>query len=133
MIVVGMLVGFRIHAGLLGLAGAMALLLLFSFAMSWAFSVLALSVSNPEAAQAASFPILALLVFASSAFVPVATMPGWLQVWARNQPISMVIDAVRAFVLGGPTQAVALKAAAWGIGIIAVFAPLSVARYRRTA
>ncbi|HEV7888818.1 MAG TPA: ABC transporter permease [Acidimicrobiales bacterium] len=131
MILVGVLVGFRIHAGLPAFVAAGLLLLLFSFALSWAFALVALSVANPEAAQAASFPPLALLVFASSAFVPVASMPGWLQAWAKHQPVSVMIDAIRALVLGGPTTSHVVAAVAWAVGIIAVFAPLAVYRYRR--
>ena len=67
-------------------SAAIVLLLLFGFAMSWVFALVALSVPNAEAAQAASFPILALLVFASNAFVPVETMPGWLQAYNEVQP-----------------------------------------------
>lgn len=133
MVVVGMLVGFRIHAGVPAFLGAILLMLLFSFSLSWLFELLALSVSSPEAAQAAAFPPLALLVFASSAFVPVDSMPGWLQVWAENQPVSAVVDAVRALVLGGPTQSLVLKAIAWCVGISLVFAPIAVRAYRRAA
>ena len=133
MVVVGFLVGFRIHAGIAAFAAAMVLLLLFSFALAWPYSVMALAVGNPEAAQAAAFPPLALLVFASSAFVPVESMPGWLQAWANNQPVTLVVNAVRALVLGGPTQASVVKAVAWCVGIIVVFAPLAVRKYRRVA
>ena len=62
--------------------------------------------ANPEAAQAASFPFLAIFVFASSAFVPLDTMPGWLQAFAEHQPVTAAINAVRALVLGGPTGVV---------------------------
>ena len=133
MVVVGMLVGFRIHAGFPALVGAVLLMLLFSFALSWLFALLALSVPSPEAAQAAAFPPLALLVFASSAFVPVESMPGWLQVWAEHQPVSVVVNAVRALVLGGPTTSFVLQAIAWCVGISVVFAPIAVRKYRRSA
>lgn len=133
MVIVGFLVGFRVHTDVLSFLGAIGVLLVFSVAMSWMFSVVALSVTNPEAAQAASFPPLAVLVFASSAFVPVATMPGWLQVWAENQPVSVTVDAVRALSLGGPASTHVLQSLAWSAAIIAVFAPLAVRRYRRVA
>ena len=71
-------------------------MLLFGFSLTWIFAIIGLSTSNAETAQAASFPILAPLVFASSAFVPVNSMPGWLQAFAKNQPVSIAIDAVRA-------------------------------------
>ena len=133
MVIVGTLVGFRIHAGVPAFLGGILLMLLFSFSMSWLFALLALSVPSPEAAQAAAFPPLALLVFASSAFVHVDTMPGWLQVWAEHQPVSVNVDAVRALVLGGPTASLVLQSIAWSIGITAVFAPIAVRKYRRAA
>lgn len=132
MIVVGFLVGFRIHTDPLAFAGAMALVLLFSVSISWFFSLFALSVRNPEAAQAAAFPPMAVLAFASSAFVPVESMPGWLQVYANNQPVTAVVDAIRPLVLGGPTLGPVIEALAWCVGLIALFAPLAVRRYRRT-
>jgi ABC-2 type transport system permease protein/oleandomycin transport system permease protein len=71
-------------------------------------------------------------VFASSAFVPLDTMPGWLQAFAEHQPVTAAINAVRALVLGGPTASDVVQALAWCIGIIVVFAPLAVHRYRRS-
>lgn len=133
MVVVGFLVGFRIHAGVLAFVAAFLLLLFFMFSLSWVFATIGLTIKNAEAAQAASFPILAVLVFASSAFVPTSTMPGWLQGYAENQPVSDVIDAVRALVLGGPTAENVLIALAWCVGLIAVFAPIAVRKYRQTA
>jgi ABC transporter DrrB family efflux protein len=131
MVAVGMAVGFRIHTNMLGLLAGMLLVLLFGFAMSWIFAFVGLAVGDPETAQAASFPVLAPLVFASSAFVPVENMPGWLQVFAEHQPVSVTASAVRALVLGGPTASLVWQAIAWSVGILAVFGPLAVARYRR--
>jgi ABC-2 type transport system permease protein/oleandomycin transport system permease protein len=130
MVVVGFLVGFRIHTDALAFVGAFLLLLLFMFSLSWVFATVGLTIRNAEAAQAASFPILAVLVFASSAFVPTSTMPGWLQSFAENQPVSDVVDAVRALVVGGPTADNVLVALAWCAGLIAVFAPFAVRKYR---
>ena len=95
------------------------------------FALVGLSASNAEAAQAASFPVMAVLVFASSAFVPVQSMPGWLQAYAEHQPVTATVDAMRALVLGGPTTAKVVAAIAWSVGILVVFAPLAVKRYRR--
>ena len=111
----------------------MVLLLVFSFSLSWVFAFVGLTMGNAEAAQAASFPVLALLVFASTAFVPIQTMPGWLQGYNEIQPISIVVGAARALALGGPTATPVLQSLAWSLGIIAVFAPLAVRRYRRSA
>jgi ABC-2 type transport system permease protein/oleandomycin transport system permease protein len=133
MLVVGFLVGFRIHAGVPAFLGGILVLLLFAFALAWVFAYIGLSASNAESAQAASFPILAILVFASSAFVSPATMPGWLQWFAEHQPLSITVDAVRACCIGGPTATYVVKSILWSIGIIAVFAPIAVRRYRRVA
>jgi ABC-2 type transport system permease protein/oleandomycin transport system permease protein len=131
MMVVGFLVGWRIHTNLLGLIGGGLIVLQFGFAMSWIFATVGLAVADPETAQAASFPVMAPLVFASSAFVPVSSMPGWLQAFAEHQPVSVTASAVRALVLGGPTTSYVLQSLAWSIAIVAIFAPLAVARYRR--
>ena len=79
-----------------------------------------------------SFPVLFPLVFASSAFVMVSTMPGWLQTFAENQPVTKTIDAARALMLGGPTTEVVLTALAWSVRLLVVLAPLAVRKYRRT-
>jgi ABC-type multidrug transport system permease subunit len=105
---------------------------MFGYALSWVFATVGLAVGDPETAQAAAFPIMAPLVFASSAFVPVETMPGWLQVFAEHQPVSVTASAVRALVLGGPTASYVLQSLAWIGAIILVSAPLAVRRYRRT-
>jgi ABC-type multidrug transport system permease subunit len=70
-------------------------------------------------------------VFASSVFVPVSSMPGWLQAFAKHQPVSVTASAVRALVLGGPTASYVWQSLAWAAGIVLVFAPLAVWRYRR--
>lgn len=133
MATVGFAVGFRVHTNMFGFLGAMALLVLFGYALSWIFAAVGLAVGNPETAQAAAFPVMAPLVFASSAFVPVNSMPGWLQPFAENQPLSVVVSASRDLVLGGPTSTHVLQALAWCAVILAVAAPLAVRRYRRAA
>jgi ABC-2 type transport system permease protein/oleandomycin transport system permease protein len=133
MILVGFAVGFRVHTNAFGLLGAFALLVLFMFSLSWVFAAVGLAIKNPEAAQAASFPLIAVLVFASSAFVPVRSMPGWLQAYADHQPVTDVVDAVRAMCIGGPTAGKVLIAVAWSVGMIAAFAPVAIVRYRRAA
>jgi ABC transporter DrrB family efflux protein len=130
MFVVGFAVGWRVHTGVLPLIGAMLLILLFGYALSWVFATVGLVVANPETAQAAAFPILAPLVFASNAFVPVDTMPDWLQYFAEHQPVSAVITAVRDLTIGGPTTYDLVVAIAWCVGILAVAAPIAVHRYR---
>ncbi|MFL5798456.1 MAG: ABC transporter permease [Actinomycetota bacterium] len=131
MAVVGFAVGFRIHNGVLPFVAGMVLVLLFGYVMAWVFATVGLAVGDPETAQAASFPVLAPLVFASSAFVPVQSMPGWLQGFAKHQPVSVTVSAVRDLVLGTPATSDVLQALAWMAGILVVFAPLAVRRYRR--
>jgi ABC-2 type transport system permease protein len=128
---VGFAVGFRVHTNALAFVAGMMLLLLFGYALSWLFAVVGLAVGDPETAQAAAFPAMAPLVFASSAFVSVETMPGWLQPFAEHQPVSVTASAVRALALGGPTSSYVLQALAWVGGMLVVFVPLAVNRYRR--
>jgi ABC transporter DrrB family efflux protein len=133
MIAVGFAVGFHLHTNVAELIAAVGVLLLFGFAMSWVMATIGLLTKNAEAAQAASFPLLALLVFASNAFVSTKTMPAPLRAYANHQPVSAAVSAVRALLLGGPTTSDVLTSIAWCAGIIAVFAPLAVARYRQAA
>jgi ABC-2 type transport system permease protein/oleandomycin transport system permease protein len=131
MVLVGFAVGFRVHTNAAAFLGGLLLVLVFGYAMSWIFAAMGLLVKDPETAQAAAFPVLAPLVFASSAFIPVITMPGWLQAFARNQPVSVTASAVRALTVGGPTGGEVLATLLWCAGIVAVFAPIAVRLYRR--
>lgn len=130
---VGYAVGFRVQTNALDFIAGLGLLLLFAYALSWGFAVIGLSAPNAETAQVMSFPLLFPLTFASSAFVPVSSMPGWLQGYAKYQPVSEVVDATRAMMIGGPTAVHSLQALAWCLGILVVLAPLAVHRYRRTS
>jgi ABC transporter DrrB family efflux protein len=131
MMAVGFAVGWRVHTGFGALVCGALLVLLFGYAMSWVFAAVGLAVGDPESAQAASFPVLAPLVFASGAFVPVSSMPGWLQAFADHQPVSIAAAAVRALMVGGPTATDVWHSIAWNLGILVVFAPLAVRLYRR--
>ncbi len=131
MCVVGFLVGWRVSTNAVGLLAGVGIVLAFAYSLSWVFALVGLFAPDGETAQAASFPVLAPLVFASSAFVPVNSMPGWLQAFAKRQPVSVVVNAVRALTLGGPTASHVVQALAWIVAIVALFAPLAVMRYRR--
>jgi ABC transporter DrrB family efflux protein len=133
MVGLGFAVGFRPTTNALAFIAAIGILLLFAWALSWGFSLVGLMAPNSETAQVAVFPVLLPFTFASSAFVPVTSMPGWLQAFAKNQPVSEVVDACRALMDGGPTSTHVLIALAWCIGLVTVLAPLAVRRYRRTA
>ena len=129
MTVVGVAVGFRSSTGFFSFMGGVFLLLAFAYALSWGFAVLGLMARNAETAQAMAFPLLFPLTFASTAFVPAASMPGWLQVFARHQPVSVVVDACRHLMVGG--QGSPLAALAWIVGLLVVLIPLAVRKYRR--
>jgi ABC transporter DrrB family efflux protein len=131
MTVVGLAIGFRFHAGLPAALVGVVLAIVIGYAFSWISAFIGLTVRDVESTQAASFIWIFPLTFASSAFVPVQTMPGWLQAWAKVNPVSIVVDTLRALFLGGPTWTHAWKAGVWIVVILAVFVPLSVNRYRR--
>jgi len=131
MVLVGFAVGFRVHTNAAAFLGGLVLVVLFGYALSWIFATVGLLVKDPETAQAAGFPVLAPLVFASSVFVPVETMPDWLHAFARNQPVSVTASAVRALTIGGPTSGEVIQAILWCAAIVAVFAPIAVRFYRR--
>ena len=127
---VGFAVGFRIHGGVPAYVGALLLVLLFAFALSWVVATIGLGAPNGEAAQAAIFPMLFPLTFASSAFVDTSFMPGWLQVFANHQPVTVTVNAARDLVLGQPVAWGVVGSIAWSLAIVAVFVPLAVRRYR---
>src|SRR5215813_6923976 len=130
MIAVGYLVGFRFHGGAAGAAGCITVVVAFGLALSWIFAFVALTVRGAEAAQTAGFVVIFPLVFASSVFVPVATLPDWLQAFAKISPVTVTADAARSLALYG-TPASLGAAAAWIAGLLTVFIPLAVWRYRR--
>ena len=112
---------------------ATGVLLLFGFAMSWVTALLGLAAKSAEAAAAAALPLTVLLTFPSSAFLLTGSLPGPLRAYADHQPLTATVNTVRPLLLGGPTASYAAAAVIWCLGIVAVFAPLSVLRYRRTA
>ena len=131
MIFVGYLVGFRFQAGVLSALGCVALIAAWGVALSWIFAFVSLVVRGAETAQTAGFVILFPLVFASSVFVPVATLPSWLQPIAKASPVTLTADAARNLALVGGVPHSLWGALAWIVGILALFVPLSVWRYRR--
>jgi ABC transporter DrrB family efflux protein len=144
LLVTGFAVGFR-PTSVLGLFLAALLLLLFALAVSLGYALVGLMVSSPEGVNAATFPIIFPLTFASSAFVPVQTMPSWLQGFATHQPVSVVINAARSLIfgdtvtpqqrealLGGAgTDSLVVQSLAWTVGIGLIFGVLCTRRYRR--
>jgi ABC-2 type transport system permease protein/oleandomycin transport system permease protein len=133
MTAVGAAAGFRFHAGPAAAAVALALAVAAGIALSWVNILLGLLIRDPEAAGLAGlFPVI-IMVFTSSTLVPVATMPGWLQAFARANPVTVIVGALRALTLGGPTARPAAEAAAWLAALLAVAVPAAAARYRHAA
>ena len=130
MLLIGFIVDFRTSASVLGVIGGIALMVLFGFSLCWIFALIGLTVSNGEAAQAAAFPIMAPLVFASNAFVDPVTMPGWLRWWAERQPVSLTVRGVRALMLHSDSTSVVWGSVLWSVGISAVLAPIAIRRFR---
>jgi ABC transporter DrrB family efflux protein len=138
MLAVGFLVGFRIQGSIPPFLGGMLLLMGFSFAFSWIAAVIGISVGSVEAAQSGGFIWLFPLTFASSVFVPVSTMPVWLQGFAERNPVSLIAQSLRGLFKVDPsltaadTQSAVIQSIVWIAAILFVFVPLSIARYRRT-
>jgi ABC transporter DrrB family efflux protein len=134
MVAVGYLVGFRFSTGVLDVVAGLALVTLVGFAFSWLSAVIAMGVSSVEAAQQASFTWLFPLTFVSSAFVPPDTMPEPLRTFASDiNPFTLWVDSLRHLFVGTPVDDQVWLGLVWVVGILAIFAPLAVWRYRRVA
>ncbi|MEX0834467.1 MAG: ABC transporter permease [Nitriliruptor sp.] len=131
MIAVGYAIGFRFSEGPLAALGAIAVVALFGFALSWVFVLVALHAPGAETAQSAGFVTIFPLVFASSVFVPIETMPTWLQAFAARSPVTAAADAARGLSVGGPVAEPLALVLVWCIGMMLVTVPLSSRRYQR--
>jgi ABC transporter DrrB family efflux protein len=131
MIAVGYIIGFSFQGGIGQAIGCIALVSAFGLALSWIFAFVALTVRSAEAAQSAGFVILFPLVFASSVFVPVSSLPSWLASFAKVSPVTLTANAARSFALVPGTPSSLGGALAWIGGLLVVFISLSVWRYGR--
>ncbi len=135
---VGFAVGFRTSAAILSLLAAVALCVIAAFAFTWLFVWLGIMAGTPQAAQSIGLLVFPF-TFVSSAFVPVDSMPGWMQPFAEQQPLTQLVNAVRAFSLGDKAEAVlghpagyfAVRSLLWSLVFAALFAPLAARRYQR--
>jgi len=130
---VGYLVGFRFQNGWFLAVAMVVLATIFGLAICCVAAYTGLAIGDEESVQAFGMIWLFPLTFVSSAFVPVSTMPGWLQAFASHQPVTYVIDTMRAMALGGPIATNLYWSIGWLAGIFIVFAPLAVRAYRRAA
>ncbi len=128
---IGLLIGFRIGNGIWWFLAAFGLVLLFGYATTWFFAWMGLKLKSVEAVQAATFLPVFPLTFAASTFAPVENMPGWLQVFAKHQPVTVVVDTVRAMMHGGEIAWPLTKSLLWCAGIALLFGFLSVREYRK--
>ena len=126
---IGYGIGFRAHATAGGALAAAGILLLFAFAVSWLCAAIGLAAKSAESANAAMF--LMFIAYASSAFVPVHTMPSWLRGFAASQPVTAVTETIRALLLGHPAAGHLVPALAWTVGIALVSAGVAAALFRR--
>ena len=137
-VAVGFAVGFRTSAPLLNLFAAVGLCVVAAFAFTWLFALLGILAGNPQAAQGMGLLVFPF-TFVSSAFVPVESMPGWMQAFGRNQPLTQIVNAIRGFTLGDKAQAVlghpagyfAVRALLWCALFTLLFAPLAARKYER--
>ena len=130
-VAVGMLVGFRFHNGALGAVGMVLLAEVFGVVVCCVSGYIGLAIKDQEAVQAFGLIWIFPLTFVSSAFVPISTMPGWLQAFALHQPVTLVVDAMRAMALGGDIGTPLWQSLVWLAGTLALFGPLAVRAYRR--
>jgi ABC-2 type transport system permease protein len=129
MIVLGVALGFRPDNGVLGVVAAIGVLLVFAFALSWAWTVIGLTMQTPEGVMQASMTLLFPLTFASNVFVPLETMPGWVQAFVKVNPLTHLTNVSRGLIHGGLEMADLGWVLLWSVGLIVVFAPLTMRRY----
>jgi ABC-2 type transport system permease protein len=128
-VTVGIVLGFRPGGGPLGVLAAIGLLLLFSFSLSWVWTAIGLRMKTPESVMQVSMTVLFPLTFASNVFVDTDTMPGWVQVWVANNPITHLADSARGLMHGDVSSTPILWVVWWSVGLVAVFAPLTMRLY----
>jgi ABC transporter DrrB family efflux protein len=130
---VGYAVGFRFDNGVLAAVVMLLIGVVFGAVICTVSAYVGLAIKDEESVGSFGLVWLFPLTFVSSAFVPVSSMPGWMQAFAKNQPVTIVIDEMRSLALGGPLALHAWQSAVWLLAIVAVFIPLAVRAYRRAA
>lgn len=131
LLVVGLAIGFRFGNGVLQVLGGVGMLIVFSFAVSSFAAAIGLSAPSPEVAQMKMIAIAFPLVFASSAYVPLGSLPGWMEAWTQYSPITMVVDSIRVLFTGYGDYSSIVPALIWCAAIAAVCLPLAVRSYKR--
>jgi oleandomycin transport system permease protein len=127
----GMILGFRVTTNPIAAIVACLLVLAFAMAMCWISALIGLLVKTPQGVQTFGFTAMFPIVFASGILVPIQSMPGWLQAFAKANPMTLLAQAMRGLMTGGPVAAAAGESMLWAVGILIVFAPLAARAYRR--
>jgi oleandomycin transport system permease protein len=127
----GMILGFRVKTNPFAAIAACLLVLAFALAMCWISALIGMLVKTPQGVQTFGFTAMFPIVFASGLLVPITTMPGWLQGFAKANPMTLLAAACRGLMIGGPVAVQAGESMLWALGILVVFAPLAVRAYRR--
>jgi ABC-type multidrug transport system permease subunit len=131
LLTVGAILGFRIGTSIMGLIGAVALLLTFALAFSWVSVLVGVTAKDPEHVQIFGFTALFPVTFVSNAFVETDTLPGWLQAWVKINPVTKLSDATRGLLVGGPVAEPLMASLMWALVIAGVFAPLAMWAFKR--
>lgn len=131
LLAVGYLMGFRIETSFLELLAMVGLVLVFALAFSWISVLVGVLARDPEHVQLFGFTVLFPITFVSNVFVPTETMPGWLQPVVEANPVTILSDAARGLLVGGPVAEPVLLSLAWAAAIMLVFAPISVLALKR--
>ena len=129
----GLMLGFRFEGGFAGAIGSILMAIAFGLVASWPMAFNGVMSRTTESVNTWGFLIMLPLTFASTVFAPLESMPGWLQAFVRVNPITPFVDATRGLMLGGPVAGPVLQSLLWGLAFIAVFAPLTIWRYRQRA
>jgi ABC-2 type transport system permease protein/oleandomycin transport system permease protein len=132
MVGLALAVGFHFHTSVPSIIAGLLVILVFGYAFSWVYATIGLATKDPETAQVAGILPFFILMFASNAVVPIYTMPGWLQPFARNQPLSVTVAAVRALLEGGPAMHWVWQSFAWAGGLFVVFFAVALQLYRNS-
>jgi ABC-2 type transport system permease protein/oleandomycin transport system permease protein len=128
---VGAAMGFRVHNGVTGVLATYGILLLFALAISWMSVLIGVIAKSPEQVQIFGFAVIFPLTFTSNAFAPTHTMPGWLQAWVKVNPVTVLADAIRGLLQGGPVATPVTHTLLWALALTVIFAPLAVRAFKR--
>jgi oleandomycin transport system permease protein len=127
----GAIMGFRVGTSVLGVVGALALVLAVAMAISWVAVLVGILVNEPEKVMIFGFAVMFPLTFVSNAFVPTHTMPGWLRGFVDANPVTLLANAVRGLLVGGPVAGPVTGSLLWAAGVLVVVAPLAVRALKR--